>query len=125
MKLRPKQKKFCLEYLKDLNATQAAIRAGYSEKTAGEMGSENLKKPHIAEHIAELQRKISEKSEISIQNMIKYIKEVADEARETGDFGNTLKGVDMLMKHLGGYSADNVSKSEIKINPIQIILDED
>lgn len=47
----PKQKKFCAEYLIDLNATQAAIRAGYSAKTAYSMGSENLKKPEIAKWI--------------------------------------------------------------------------
>ena len=48
-----KQKRFCDEYLIDLNATQAAIRAGYSAKTAGVMAAENLKKPNIKECIAE------------------------------------------------------------------------
>ncbi len=43
MALRGKQKIFVHEYLKDLNATQAAIRAGYSAKTAGSIGDENLK----------------------------------------------------------------------------------
>lgn len=49
------QKRFIEEYLVDLNATQAAIRAGYSEKTAGSIGSENLKKPEIAERIKKRQ----------------------------------------------------------------------
>lgn len=49
----PKQKRFCDEYLIDLNATQAAIRAGYSEKTAYSIGVENLKKPEIKNYIAE------------------------------------------------------------------------
>jgi len=53
-KLTPKQAKFIDEYLIDLNATQAAIRAGYSKRTAQRIGSENLSKPVI---IAELQRK--------------------------------------------------------------------
>lgn len=52
-KLTPKQKRFCDEYLIDLNATQAAIRAGYSEKTARQMGTENLSKPSIREYIDE------------------------------------------------------------------------
>lgn len=51
MKLTPKQQLFCDEYLIDLNATQAAIRAGYSEKTAKEIGCENLTKPHIRDYI--------------------------------------------------------------------------
>lgn len=47
----PKQQRFCDEYLIDLNATQAAIRAGYSEKTAYSIGNENLRKPEIKEYI--------------------------------------------------------------------------
>ena len=50
-KLTAKQKMFCDEYLIDLNATQAAIRAGYSEKTARSIGQENLTKPAIREYI--------------------------------------------------------------------------
>lgn len=52
-KLTPKQELFCQEYLVDLNATQAAIRAGYSASTAKEIGCENLTKPHISERIQE------------------------------------------------------------------------
>lgn len=52
-KLTPKQLKFVLEYLIDLNATQAAIRAGYSKKTAYSVGWENLRKPEIADAIEE------------------------------------------------------------------------
>lgn len=46
--LNPRQQRFVAEYLVDLNATQAAIRAGYSTKTAGAIGNENLQKPDIA-----------------------------------------------------------------------------
>ena len=57
----PKQKRFCDEYLIDTNATQAAIRAGYSEKTAYAIGNENLNKPelraYIDERLAEMQSK--------------------------------------------------------------------
>jgi len=48
MALTNKQEKFVNEYLKDYNATQAALRAGYSPKTAYAIGSENLKKDYIA-----------------------------------------------------------------------------
>ena len=50
-KLTAKQKRFCDEYLIDLNATQAAIRAGYSEKNARNIASENLAKPNIKQYI--------------------------------------------------------------------------
>lgn len=51
MALTQKQKQFCVEYLVDFNATKAAIRAGYSVKTASEMGWENLRKPQIKDLI--------------------------------------------------------------------------
>jgi len=51
MALTPKQAQFVIEYLVDLNATQAAIRAGYSEDTAAEIGCENLTKPNIKEAV--------------------------------------------------------------------------
>lgn len=54
MALTAKQDMFCREYLIDLNATQAAIRAGYSAKTANRTASENLSKPDIQTRIAEL-----------------------------------------------------------------------
>lgn len=53
-----KQKRFCLEYLIDMNATQAAIRAGYSKKTARSVGNENLTKPDIKNYIEEQLQKI-------------------------------------------------------------------
>jgi len=62
--LTPKQQRFVEEYLIDLNATQAAIRAGYSEKTAYSVGHENLKKPEIQKAIEEAQGKY-QKSKIT------------------------------------------------------------
>ena len=53
--LTPKQLRFFEEYLIDLNATQAAIRSGYSEKSAQEIGAENLSKPMVAKAIQEAQ----------------------------------------------------------------------
>ena len=51
VKMTAKQRRFCDEYLIDLNATQAAIRAGYSKKTAYSIGEENLKKPELKKYI--------------------------------------------------------------------------
>lgn len=62
-KLTAKQQRFCDEYLIDLNATQAAIRAGYSEKTAYSIGNENLKKPEVKEYI---ENRMAEKEKVLI-----------------------------------------------------------
>lgn len=57
-KLTPKQQKFADYYIETGNATESAIRAGYSKKTAKEMGSENLTKPHISSYIAKHMEKL-------------------------------------------------------------------
>ena len=62
-KLTAKQQRFCDEYLIDLNATQAAIRAGYSEKTARQIANENLTKPYISEYI---EKRMAEKEKALI-----------------------------------------------------------
>lgn len=60
-----KQKRFCDEYLTDLNATQAAVRAGYSKKTAYSIGEENLRKPEIKGYI---EKRMAEKESQLIAN---------------------------------------------------------
>ena len=68
-----KQKRFCDEYLIDLNATQAAIRAGYSKKTARKIGQENLTKPDIKKYI-EARMAEKEKELIADQDeVLKYL----------------------------------------------------
>ena len=76
-KLTAKQEMFCREYIIDLNATQAAIRAGYSEKTAKDIGCENLAKPNIAERIQTLFNERAEKAEISAEWVLNNLKSVA------------------------------------------------
>lgn len=69
MALTAKQELFVQEYLIDLNATQAAIRAGYSPKTAEVIGFENLRKPKIAKRIEEARNDRAERTEIT-QDMV-------------------------------------------------------
>ena len=76
-KLTPKQERFCEEYLIDLNATQAAIRAGYSANTAREQGAQNLSKLNIQEKIAELQAERSKRTEITQDRVVKELAAMA------------------------------------------------
>ncbi len=69
----PKQQRFVEEYLIDLNATQAAIRAGYSKKTARAVGSENLTKPDIRAAVAEAQQARSERTKIDADWVLKRL----------------------------------------------------
>lgn len=70
-KMTAKQMRFCDEYLVDLNATQAAIRAGYSEKTARAIGAENLTKPDIKAYI---DKRMADKEAALIANQDEVLK---------------------------------------------------
>ena len=76
-KLTDKQEFFCQEYIKDFNGTEAAIRAGYSKKTARSIASELLTKPNIQKRIQELTSKAVERNEISVDKILKEIAAVA------------------------------------------------
>lgn len=80
MALTAKQQAFINEYLHDFNATQAAIRAGYSERTAGSIGHQNLKKLEISE---EIERRIEENTMSANEVLIR----LAEQARaEYGEY---------------------------------------
>lgn len=76
--LRPKQEAFVREYLVDLNATQAAIRAGYSEKTAAAIGYENLRKPQIAKEVQRLFEERSAKVEVTSDYVLGNLVEISE-----------------------------------------------
>lgn len=72
--LKARQLRFCEEYVIDLNATDAAIRAGYSKKSARSIGSENLTKPDIKDKIEELLLQKRIKSEVNEKDIIDELK---------------------------------------------------
>lgn len=145
-KLTAKQQRFVDEYLKDLNATQAAIRAGYSEKTAQQIGAENLSKPVIQAAIQEAKNKRSERTEVTQDFVINTIVETINRCRQAEpvmakgeqvfevdvetnelrpvwkfDATNVLKGAELLGKHLGMFK-DKVELSGDADNPVNLGL---
>lgn len=124
-KMTAKQKRFCDEYLIDLNATQAAIRAGYSERTAQAIGAENLTKPLLKEYIAErmaekeseliadqdevlryltsVLRGKSRSSVVVVENIGDYCSE-AREIEKAPDEKERLKAAELLGKRYGLYT---------------------
>ena len=139
--LNDKQKLFCQEYMKDLNATQAAIRAGYSEKTARNIACENLTKPYIQEYIQELQEGIKKRNQITVDEIMQDLIEVKNrclqnvpvmyfdkidkewkhEGKEDGepvykfDSNGATKALDLLGKIIGAYEKDNEQKRELPV----------
>lgn len=130
-KLTAKQDKFCREYLVDLNATQAAIRAGYSAKTAAVAASRLLINVNIQERIQTKQNKLAEKTEITQEYIVNNLKKVAERSmqaepvldkngEETGEYQfnatGANKSLELLGKHLGLFSEkiDHNHSGEIK-----------
>lgn len=68
-----RQKKFCDEYLIDCNATQAAIRAGYSQKSAYAIGEENLRKPELRAYINEQLERMHDQRIADAQEVLEYL----------------------------------------------------
>lgn len=92
--LTPKQQRFVAEYLIDLNATQAAIRAGYSEKTAKSIGQENLTKPDIKAAIDAAQQTIADKLGITVERVLtEYARLAFLDIRKAFDANGNLKQV--------------------------------
>ena len=141
----PRQQRFVEEYLIDLNATQAAIRAGYSPKTAGQMGDENLKKPQIKAAIDAAMAERSKRTEISQDYVLNVIKETVERCSQAvpvldkkgqpvfvktpdGELHPAykyepfavLKGAELLGKHLGLFT-DKMELSGKNGGPIETV----
>jgi phage terminase small subunit len=125
--LTAKQEAFCLEYVIDNNATQAAIRAGYSETSARQIAADNMSKHDIADRIAVLRAEISAETLVDAKYVINGLLEVhercmqkepvmireGDEMIESGEFkfehSGANKSLELLGKHLGLF----VDKKEV------------
>ena len=122
-KLTDKQAAFVREYMKDSNATQAAIRAGYSRASAGNAASNLMAKSVIREAIAQKQGKIEERADITVEKMLKMLSEDYEWCRQQMPSGKPRDGLiaqmaaDKIMKALGGYDKDNRRRidAELKI----------
>jgi len=108
-----KQRLFCIEYLKDFNATQAAIRAGYSKKTACAIGIENLGKPIIQEEISKQVEVLLDQSKIPLKKQIFdfWMKRAFYDITEIIDLNGTLKLTEKELREKGLHVCiDSVNK---------------
>lgn len=111
-KLTPKQKRFCDEYLVDLNATQAAIRAGYSKKSANEIGAQNLAKLNIRSYI---DARMAEKESSLIASQEDVLKTLSN-ILSGEEVGTVLRGVGkgaQVIDQAPPSNADKIRAAEI------------
>lgn len=95
-----RQKSFVSEYIQSGNATQSAIKAGYSEKTAKEIGSRLLTNEEVQQAISDHQQRASDKADVSLEWWIKKVKAIAETAKSDA---TKVKALDLIGKHLGAY----------------------
>jgi phage terminase small subunit len=131
--LTDKQRLFCDEYLIDLNATQAAIRAGYSPKTADQQASRLLTNVKVQEYINGRQTKLADKLELDAEWVLRRLKDISDRCVqaepvmtrvadgsliESGEYkfdsSGANKATELIGKHLGmfGDKLDVTSKGQ-------------
>tara|TARA_R110000851_G_scaffold330722_2_gene503890 strand:+ start:336 stop:794 length:459 start_codon:yes stop_codon:yes gene_type:complete len=148
MALTAKQQRFRDEYLVDLNATQAAIRAGYSEKTADQQGCRLLTNVKVAAAIAAAQADRSERTEISQDYVLTSIVTTMERCKQSeavvdrqgapvlvetpeGDMApaytfnamGVFKGAELLGKHLGMFTGDTGGGNEVIAEALNNIAD--
>lgn len=132
-KLTPKQKAFADEYLICGNATQAAKKAGYSEKTAHVIGGENLKKPAISAYIAERMRPTEEKRIATADDVLMFFTRVLN-GEEKDAFGLDVSvqdrisaGKEILKRHVDEKKIEIELiklESQLKDNPPDDVADD-
>ncbi|WBA79565.1 terminase small subunit [Endozoicomonas sp. GU-1] len=127
-KLSPKQEAFCRAYITNGgNATQAAISAGYSKKTARVVGAENLTKPAIKARLAEQQAKAQEAFTITVEQRLRLLSSVADAGLSTykdqqenlrpNNLSAVVSAVSEMNKMLGTTTGE-----EDAVKPIQVVF---
>lgn len=110
MKLTEKQRRFCEEYLIDLNATQAAARAGYRDPN---IGRQLITKNNVSAYLAELMQKRSARTGIAADEVIAELKKVAlSDAEIKGS--DKLKALELLGKHLGLFTSGADDSAALK-----------
>ena len=115
-----KQKQFCIEYLIDFNATQAAIRTGYSPRSARQIGSDLLTKHDNQQEIQRIAKNAVNKTEVSVERIIKEYADIAfcDASKLHDDNGNLLE-LDQIDKGTASAIKEYVVRSSKSKNKSQ------
>jgi phage terminase small subunit len=101
--LTAKQERFCQEYTIDLNATAAARRAGYSEKTAEQQGSRLFRNVQVKARIAELQDEVAERNKLSVDGVVTNLAELRDKAVAAGQMGPAIRAQELIGRTIGAF----------------------
>jgi phage terminase small subunit len=119
--LTPKQAAFVREYLVDHNGTQAAIRAGYSAKTAASQAERLLRNVDIRAAVDAAQTKIAEKTETDAEWVRRRLKEEADDFSEFSSHSARIKAIELVGKINGVFEKDNEQQKPTVFTRIELV----
>ncbi len=105
--LNEKQKRFAREYMVDFDVPAAYVRAGYSEKSARSAGGRLLREPRMKAFIAELGIEAAERADLTIDGVLKNLREDRDAARKAGQFGPAVRADELMGKYLAMFTDVN------------------
>ena len=106
-KLTPKQMAFIREYCVDRNATQAAIRAGYSKKSAASIGEENLRKPDIRWEVDLMVKSLAEATETNADWVRRRLKEEGENFSEGASAAARIRAIELVGRLNGLFDINN------------------
>ena len=113
-KLTAQQEQFCLEFIKDLNAVRAAIRAGYGEQHAKKNAWTIIRNPAVASRISDLKADQTKRTKIEADDILRRLVRIAEKTEQEGDYQAAIRSLELLGKHQAMWTDKNLTEMEVK-----------
>jgi len=113
-KITAQQEQFCLEFIKDLNAVRAAIRAGYGEQHAKKNAWTIIRNPAVVERISDLKADQTKRTKIEADDILRRLVRIADKTEQEGDYQAAIRSLELLGKHQAMWTDKNLTEMEVK-----------
>ena len=112
--LTPQQEQFCQEFIKDLNALRAAIRAGYGEQHAKKNAWQIVRNPTVSARIAELKAEQTKRTKIEADDILRRLVRIAEKTEQEGDYNAAIRSLELLGKHQAMWTEKNITEMNVQ-----------
>lgn len=112
--LTPQQEQFCQEFIKDLNALRAAIRAGYGEQHAKKNAWQIVRNPNVSARIAELKAEQTKRTKIEADDILRRLVRIAEKTEQEGDYNAAIRSLELLGKHQAMWTEKNITEMNVQ-----------
>ena len=113
-KLTAQQEQFCLEFIKDLNAVRAAIRAGYGEQHAKKNAWRIIQNPIVSERISELKADQTKRTKIEADDILRRLVRISEKTEQEGDYNAAIRSLELLGKHQAMWTDKSINETTVK-----------